>query len=147
MLEDKENNEVLNIARIKADSEDKKIFITISGREKTRRSFLKTIRDTFKKIHKSFANPEITEWVPVPNHPDLKPLDYQELLILEDMGEPTVTIPQLRKKIDLRQLLDGYESKAERQEQIHQINNYYQFGDGDNIANDKVGRDKIRSNQ
>ncbi len=146
MLEDKENNEVLNIACIKADPEDKKIFIAISGRENTRRSFLKTIRDTFKKIHKSFANPEITEWVPVPNHPDLKPLDYQELLILEDMGDSTVTIPQLRKKLDLRKLLNGYESKEERQKQVYidkQVNHYYQYGQGDNIAGDGVEGNKF----
>src|SRR6476469_8219933 len=54
MLEYTEGAEVYNIARIKSDPEDKKIFIAVSGRESTRRSFLSMIRDTFTKIHNSF---------------------------------------------------------------------------------------------
>ncbi|MEG4394618.1 leucine-rich repeat domain-containing protein [Microcoleus sp. BROC3] len=110
MLEYTEGAEVYNIARIKSDPEDKKIFIAVSGRESTRRSFLSMIRDTFTKIHKSFANLEISQWVPVPGYPDADPLDYDELLGLEDMGENTVRVGKLKLKLDLRQLLDGYES-------------------------------------
>ncbi|MEH2429617.1 MAG: COR domain-containing protein, partial [Nostoc sp.] len=115
MLQYQENNEIYNIARIKADPEDKKIFITISERKETRRLFLGILRDVFQKIHKSLPNLEITEWVPVPNHPKEKPLDYQELLGLESMGESIITIGKLRLKLDLRQLLDGYESLESRQ--------------------------------
>src|SRR6476661_7669372 len=110
MLEYREGAEVYNIARIKSDPEDKKIFIAVSGRESTRRSFLSMIRDTFTKIHNSFANLEISQWVPVPGYPDADPLDYDELLGLEDMGENTVRVGKLKLKLDLRQLLDGYES-------------------------------------
>ncbi|MEH2090084.1 COR domain-containing protein, partial [Nostoc sp.] len=115
MLAYKENNEIYNIARIKADPEDKKIFITISGRKETRRSFLGILRDVFHKIHKSLPNLEITEWVPVPKHPNHPPLDYQELLGLESMSESTITIGKLKLKLDLRQLLDGYESLKSRE--------------------------------
>ena len=115
MLQYQENNEIYNIARIKADPEDKKIFITISGRKETRRLFLGILRNDFQKIHKSLPNLEITEWVPVPNHPNHPPLDYQELLGQESMGESTITIGKLRLKLDLRQLLDGYESLESRQ--------------------------------
>ncbi|MEG4214459.1 COR domain-containing protein [Microcoleus sp. Pol14C6] len=110
MLEYTEGAQVYNIARIKSDPEDKKIFIAVSGRESTRRSFLSMIRDTFTKIHKSFGNLEISQWVPVPGYPDAEPLDYDELLGLEDMGENTVRVGKLKLKLDLRQLLDGYES-------------------------------------
>ncbi|MEH2112546.1 COR domain-containing protein, partial [Nostoc sp.] len=110
MLQYQENNEIYNIARIKADPEDKKIFITISGRQETRRLFLGILRDVFQKIHKSLPNLEITEWVPVPNYPKHPPFDYQELLGLESMGESTIIIGKLKLKLDLGQLLDGYES-------------------------------------
>ena len=110
MLEYTEGAEVYNIARIKSDPEDKKIFIAVSGRESTRRSFLSMIRDTFTKIHNSFANLEISQWVPVPDNPDADPLDYEELLGLEEMGETKVRVGKLKLKLDLRQLLDGYES-------------------------------------
>jgi internalin A len=109
MLEYTEGKEVYNIARIKSDPEDEKIFIAVSGRESTRRSFLSLIRDTFTKIHNSFANLEVSQWVPVPGYPDADPLDYEELLGLEDMGETKKTVGKLKLKLDLRSLLDGYE--------------------------------------
>ena len=110
MLEYTEGAEVYNIARIKSDPEDEKISIAVSGRESTRRSFLSMIRDTFTKIHNSFANLEISQWVPVPGYPDADPLDYEELLGLEEMGETKVHVGKLKKSWDLRPLLDGYES-------------------------------------
>ncbi|MBD1827893.1 leucine-rich repeat domain-containing protein [Microcoleus vaginatus GB1-A2] len=114
MLEYREGAEVYNIARIKSDPEDKKIFIAVSGRESTRRSFLSMIRDTFTKIHNSFANLEISQWVPVPGYPDAEPLDYDELLGLEDMGENTKLVGKLKLRLNLRKLLDGYESIERR---------------------------------
>ncbi|GBO51562.1 hypothetical protein APA_526 [Pseudanabaena sp. lw0831] len=118
MLQYQENNETYNIARIKADPEDKKIFIAISGRKETRRLFLGVLRDTFKRIHNTLPNLEITEWVPVPNHPKHDPLKYTELLGLEAMGETNKIIGELKLKLDLRQLLDGYESLESRQKVI-----------------------------
>ncbi|BAY21081.1 small GTP-binding protein domain-containing protein [Calothrix sp. NIES-2100] len=115
MLQYQEHNEIYNIARIKADPEDKKIFITISGRKETRRLFLGILRDVFNKIHKSLPNLEITEWVPVPNHPKHPPLDYQELLGLERMRVVEYPIGKLNININIRQLLDGYESLESRQ--------------------------------
>ncbi len=118
MLQYQENNEIYNIARIKADPEDKKIFITISGRKETRRLFLGILRDVFQKIHKSLPNLEITEWVPVPNYPEHDPLKYSELLGLEEMGETHKVIGELKLKLDLRQLLDGYEDIGMRQRKL-----------------------------
>jgi internalin A len=116
MLAYREGDETYNIARIKADPEDRKIFISISGRDSTRRTFLSILRDTFSTIHRSFANPDdITEWVPVPGHPDADPLEYKELLGLEEMGDRTVTIGKLKLRLDLSQLLDGYESRESRE--------------------------------
>ena len=114
MLEYREGAEVYNIARIKSDPEDEKILIAVSGRESTRRSFLSMIRDTFTKIHNSFANLEISQWVPVPGYPDGDPLDYEELQGLEEMGESTVRVGKLKLRLDLHQLLDGYEVRENR---------------------------------
>ncbi|WP_146033967.1 COR domain-containing protein, partial [Nostoc cycadae] len=130
MLQYQENIEIYNIARIKADPEDKKIFIAISGRKETRRLFLGILRDDFQKIHKSLPNLEITEWVPVPGYPNHPPLDYQELLGLEAMGESTITIGKLKLKLNLRQLLDGYESLESRQK----------------LQRDELERDLVRIN-
>ncbi|MFN6480808.1 COR domain-containing protein, partial [Nostoc sp. DedQUE07] len=148
MLQYQENNEIYNIARIKADPEDKKIFITISSRQETRRLFLGILRDVFQKIHKSLPNLEITEWVPVPNHPKHPPLDYQELLGQESMGESTITIGKLRLKLDLRQLLDGYESLESRrksQKRDNDLDDRTAYEDMRDIAKLAVSR-KIKIN-
>ena len=118
MLEYKNNNEILNIALVKADTEERKIFIYISGRKdtNTKRSFLAIIRDVFQKIHVTLPNLTITERIPVPKHPDHPPLDYQELLNLEAMGETALVIGKLWLRIDFRQILDGYESQDLRLE-------------------------------
>ncbi|WP_445247507.1 leucine-rich repeat domain-containing protein [Microcoleus sp. OTE_8_concoct_300] len=172
MLEYTEGAEVYNIARIKSDPEDKKIFIAVSGRESTRRSFLSMIRDTFTKIHKSFANLEISQWVPIPGYPDAEPLDYDELLGLEEMGQTEVVIGKLKTRRNLRQLLDGYESiELRRRNQmgdrdfdytedgypginihVHQNNldrsskTTHQNGRGDNFGGDRIQGDKIMGN-
>ena len=149
MLAYREGDETFNTARIKADPEDKKVFISISGRESTRRIFLSLIRDTFATIHSAFADPEdVTEWVPVPDHPEADPLEYKELLGLEDMGDSTVTIGKLKLRLDLRQLLDGYESREKRQRRQqggpdNSVQVIIQQGGGDNVGGDSVGRDKI----
>ena len=115
LLAYRENHETYNLARITSDPIDRIITIAINGRENTRRAFLTLLRDTLTRIHNSFANLEATEFVPVPDHSEAEPLDYQELLGLEDMGEKTVLIGKLKLRIDLRQLLDGYESVEQRQ--------------------------------
>ncbi len=120
MLHYTEGEEIYNIARIKADPEEKQIFIAISGKASTRRSFLATIRKLFTKIHRSFVDPEITERVPVPKHPDHPPLDYQELLGLEKMGIQDYPIGKLGIRVNIRQLLDGYEPLIDRQQRRHQ---------------------------
>ena len=96
MLQHKEGEEIENIARVKADPEDKKIFITISGKENSRRTFLTMLRKIFTKIHASFGSLDVSEWVPVPNHPDHPPLDYQELLGLEKMSVQDLSHRQTR---------------------------------------------------
>jgi internalin A len=109
------NGTILNLARVRSDPADCKISIAINGRETTRRSFLSLIRDVFYQIHRSFANLNVTEWVPVPGYPDHSPLDYQELLGLETMGIQDYPIGKLGIKVNVRQLLDGYEAVESRQ--------------------------------
>jgi internalin A len=168
-----EGADVCNIARIKSDPKDQKIFIAVSGRESTRRSFLTIIRDMFSKIHNSFANLEVSQWVPVPGHPDAEPLDYEELLGLEEMGETKVRIGKLKTSRDLRPLLDGYDAiEVRRRKQMGDdrdpedgypgITNHIhlhvdnkldrsskttnQNGRGDNFGGDRIQGDKITGN-
>lgn len=161
MLVYKEGSETYNLACIKADPEDRKIFISISGKESTRRSFLLIIRSRFKHIHSSIKS-EITEWVPVPGYPDHPPLEYEELLGLEAMGKREYPIGKLKIEVNLRQLLDGYEAIESRQRRRDKFNvegdyedgsyivindnrsrNTHQHGGRDNFGGDRIQGNKV----
>ena len=97
-----------NTALVKADTEDRKIYIWINGDDPTRRDFLSAIRMEFAAIHKTIAKIEATEKVPHPNYPDLI-LDYDELIEFERQGV-TEFPRKVRAQIvmcNVRELLNG----------------------------------------
>lgn len=96
-----------NSAKIKADMVDRKIFISVGGKEQTRRSFLAVIRSAFDEINSNFKI-EIKQMIPVPGFPQVL-VSYKELLVHEEMNEPEIVIPERRKKFPVRELLDGVE--------------------------------------
>ncbi len=105
-----------NTALVKADREDKKIIIRVKGKENTRRNLLTAIRSQFDYIHKTIPGIIPEEKVPLIDHPEIV-LDYQGLLGLEAMGEPSIAIGKLRKRIPLKQLLDGIEESSKRKKE------------------------------
>jgi internalin A len=103
-----------NRAKIKADLIDRKIFISIVGREQTRRSFLAVIRSAFDEINSNFKI-DIKQMIPVPGFPEAL-VSYKELLVHEEMNEPEILIAELRKRFSVRELLDGVEELSARVE-------------------------------
>lgn len=103
-----------NKAMIKADLGEGRIYISISGKEKTRRELLAIIRSHFDDIHKTIAELEAREMVPVPGHKDVF-VEYDYLRDLEDMGEETFVPPRLRERVRVSWLLDGIESPEARE--------------------------------
>ena len=101
-----------NRAKIKADLVDRKIFITVNGKEQTRRAFLAVIRSAFNEINSSFKI-EIEQKIPVPGAPDVL-VSYDDLLAHEEANEAEIFIPKLRKKLSVRELLDGVEESSAR---------------------------------
>jgi internalin A len=76
-----------DIALIKADIQDKKVYISVMGSPAGRRILLNIIRSNFEHIHNSFTfQPQ--EMVPVPNHPDTL-IPYQDLLVMEKNRIPS----------------------------------------------------------
>ncbi|MEA3281800.1 MAG: hypothetical protein U9Q68_04445 [Euryarchaeota archaeon] len=112
MLEDKVSG---NKALVKADKEDKKIFIWVSGREQTRRIFLGVIRSNFDYIHETIPGIEPEEKVPLQDHPEIV-VDYKHLLNLEEMGEESLIPEGVMKRYSVKQLLNGVEPEEERRE-------------------------------
>lgn len=103
-----------NTALIKADREDRKIFIWVSGPESSRRRFLVIIRAEFDAIHSTIPGLEVSEKVPLPDHPEIV-VDYQDLRNLEEMGEPYLVVPSLRQRFGVKALLDGVDEPLRRE--------------------------------
>ncbi|NVM57894.1 MAG: hypothetical protein HWN51_07230, partial [Desulfobacterales bacterium] len=102
-----------NKALVKADREDKKIFIWVSGPERTRRTFLAIIRAEFDAIHRTISRIEAAEKVPLPRNPEIV-VDYKHLLNLEALGEESFIPEGLTERVNVKQLLDGVVSEQER---------------------------------
>lgn len=112
-----------NKALVKADKEDRKIFIWVKGTPGTRRILLESIRDQFDYIHHSIPGIEVEEKVPLPEHP-LVLVDYTHLLDMEKEGVQEFMPSGLRKMMPVRDLLEGIETSAgriERQEQRQEL--------------------------
>ena len=90
-------------ALVKADKEEKKIFIWVSGVQATRRQLLGIIRSRFEDIHNTITGIEAVEKIPLPGHPNIV-LDYKYLLGLEAIGEVNYVVPELLTKVNVKQL-------------------------------------------
>ncbi len=104
-----------NRALVKADLQDRKIEIAVSGPKAGRRRLLAIIRSDFEHIHQKFPEPQ--EMVAIPEHPTAL-VPYRKLLILERenikkhnevaSGEDRVL------KLDVEELLNGVDLEGMR---------------------------------
>jgi internalin A len=108
-----------NKALVKADIEDKKIFIYVSGRPETRSTFLAIIRADFRKIHASISKLNVKEKIPIPGYPGVV-ADYEHLLTLEELGEETFIPEGLRVKVRVKDLLHGVSGNAIEKPEIRE---------------------------
>ena len=101
-----------NRAYVKADLEDAKILIRISGNQATRRSFLTFIREIFADIHDC---PRLTpdERISLPDKPQ-DTVSYQHLLDLERRGKTEYSSSD--RDYNIRELLDGIEDRRDRKQ-------------------------------
>ncbi len=103
-----------NTALVKADYEDRTIYISVCDDETGRRDVLSVIRSEFEAIHKSFTKIEVLEKVPVPGHQDADPVDY---LILRDLERKQIEYCQVKAGsevilVKVRDLLNGVEREV-----------------------------------
>ena len=108
-----------NKALVKADREDRKIFIWVKGNPSTRRVLLESIRDQFDYIHSTIPGIEMEEKVPLPSNPRIL-VDYKNLLDMEAMGVEDFVPSGLQEKIKVRDLLEG----TKREKDIPNRGNY-----------------------
>ena len=108
-----------NTALIKADAEDRKIYILVGGNKTTCRDFLSMIRGEFESIHRTIAKIEATAKVPHPQDIDLV-FDYKELLQFERDGilEFPKSFQDKTIMVNVRQLLDGVADPNKRRQDL-----------------------------
>ena len=95
-------------ALVKADVQDKKIFISVMGPQKSRRRLLAIIRVDLGRIHRDLHNLQPAEMVPVPNHPDVV-IPYDDLILWESNNRATYPVRAGGRLVDLhvQDLLNG----------------------------------------
>lgn len=103
-----------NRALIKADLEDKIIFIWIDGKIEPRRGFLSMIRRQFEKIHETMSNLKVTEYVQHENGL----IAYESLLKLEEKGIEEHYFPDIDADVNVKDLLNGIEDYNYRRSRI-----------------------------
>lgn len=103
-----------NMALVKADVNDKRVHVSVSGAVTNRQRILAVIRSDFESIHKS-SKLEPIEMVPVPEKPNVL-IEYQELLIMEKSGIKTFpkVIDGNVHNLDVQTLLNGVDLDGER---------------------------------
>ena len=106
-----------NKALIKADLEDKKIFVWVTGNTATRRVLLGIIRKEFKHIHGTIKGLEAIECIPLSENSKVI-ITYDELLDLEKNKITSYYYPSIKKEINVTELLNGVEEESNRKSAI-----------------------------
>jgi internalin A len=104
-----------NHALVKADVQDKKVFIKVSGPVPGRRRLLAVIRSDFERIHHDIRNLQPKEMIPLPDYPEVV-TPYQELLVMEQNGMkkfPKVVGTEI-VELDVQELLNGVDLEGTR---------------------------------
>jgi internalin A len=101
-------------ALVKADIQDKKVYISVKGSSAGRQRLLAVIRSDFERIHSDFSfTPQ--EMVPVPNHPEVL-IPYKKLRVMENRGIQTFQEVSDEDVLDLNvtELLNGVDLEGTR---------------------------------
>jgi internalin A len=131
-------------ALVKADIQDKKVYILVKGSSSGRRRLLAVIRSDFERIHSDFSfTPQ--EIVPVPNHPEVL-ISYKKLRIMEKNNIPTIqeVIDEDVLNLNVAELLNGVDLEGTRKpETIHNPNKkalrlFYSYSHKDEALRDEL---------
>ena len=102
-------------ALVKADVQDKRVQVLISGPTGNRRRLLAVIRSDFERIHASIRELKPQAMVPVPGRSQLV-VPYQKLMVLEQKGRRTFeeVIGDEVFDLDVAELLNGVDLAGSR---------------------------------
>jgi small GTP-binding protein len=132
-------------ALIKADNKDSHIQIWVSGQQK--RDYFATVRNTLWDIHNTFEKLDIKELIPLPDKDKRNEtvyVDYEELIGHYLDNEETYYNGILRKRYNVKQLLDGIEDMSKKENKESNVTHNYNFGDMKN-SNFSIGENNKQS--
>jgi internalin A len=98
-----------NRALVRGDTQAGRVYISVQGPQKGRRSALAVIRHALKEIHSTIPKIGAQEKVPLPDNPDVV-VDYQHLQKLEEFGTELFLPEGADKQYPVRDLLDGVDT-------------------------------------
>jgi internalin A len=127
-------------ALIKADLEDKKIFVWVTGKSLAkRRELLAIIRKEFKHIHSTIKGLDAQEFIPLSENSKAV-IAYEDLLDLEANDITEYYYPPIKAKINVPELLAGVDTKQKLPQGGVYIENQHIHGGeqqfADNIKNE-----------
>lgn len=104
-----------NLALIRADAQERRVFINVKGPVATRRRLLSLVRANFDHIHDSIKNLKPDEVVPLPGRPNAS-VKYEDLLAWESSGAKKfpMVVDGSVVELSVQQLLNGVEAEGER---------------------------------
>jgi internalin A len=105
-----------NLALVKADAQERRVFINIKGAGAGRRRLLSVIRANFDRIHADIRKLQPAEIVPLPGQPGAT-VPYKDLLAWEqsELKKFPMIVDGSVTEIDVDALLNGVELKGERE--------------------------------
>lgn len=108
-----------NHALVKADIQEKKIFISVCGPVPGRRRLLAVIRSDFEHIHRMLPSLKAQEMVPLPYDPTVV-VPHKELLVREKENQEKFTqvIGEQVIELDVKELLNGVELESVRRRNV-----------------------------
>jgi internalin A len=134
-----------NRALVKADVQDKKVFISVSGPTAGRRRLLAIIRSDFERIHYDIRNLQPQEIIPLPENPNVV-VPYQKLLVMEQNG--IRSFPEVVgdgvSELNVHDLLNGVDLEGTRrkdkrmEERREVVRLFYSYSHKDEMLRDEL---------
>jgi internalin A len=104
-----------NRALVKADVQDKKVYISVFGPRPGRRRLLAIIRSDFDRIHRDIRNLNPNEMVPAPENPGVV-VSYRKLQVMEQQGVDRFleVVGHEVVELEVQELLNGVDLEGTR---------------------------------
>ena len=136
-----ENSKLNSTSVVKADENDKKIYIFVNGEQK--RDYFAVILDKFREINDSFEKMIAIERVPLPDEPEIT-VSYKHLIRLEHKGITTFIPDGSENECNVKELLGTvYVENENEKEIVHILQKPADESDTKDSLKEKEGKNRI----